>query len=555
MPTKFYPFTDDPQIGPGLDIAGNTNAGINSPDFFNCYFDVYQNAIEDRRKFRLIERFNTKDNSLSLGTTNADQVINGIISSLNRSKAYFVLTGTGGPLFKYFDGTTVNNIGGPAGWSNTQGTVFSHLDGISYGANALITATDFNKGAILSDVGVWTEITDADYTGISSKTNLVGMDGYLFCGSGTTNKIHNSDLNSAGGWTATSFLLAADTPGTLLWLSKIRNYLIAFKQNSVEFFENVGNPTPGSPLEPQKQLNRKIGLYTTSSVQEVSDGIIFAGITPKGKVSIFKIERDTLAIKEIANPLVQYGLNNYTVTTDFFSSYTNYMKVGGTVGSSQIINFKHKEFYTITITTSTSSLQTQVYDNKLGVWTRWYSNYAQTGGQDGWFLPSQCIILRLSSSYLGPVFIKNYGNIGTTFATKLQTVDFQGSSPITAIGVSVGFTTDFIDLGTSKRKFIDSIELIYEFEDTQGTPSELDAGRIAMKYWNKSFKSTSSSVSTVTYKDTGLSRIIFRRLGNFQGGRAFTFYTDPTFNTGSSSFPIITILGIDINYNEGETEE
>ena len=553
MPTKFIPFVDTPSIMPGLDIRGLSNSAADITDAFNGYFDVWQNNSEEGRRLKFVLRPKTIDSSLSLNTTNADQVINGWISSLDRTRLYFVLTGTGGPLFRYWDGTTTNNVAMTAGWSNTQGTKFDYLDGISYGANNYFVATDFAKGAVLTNAGVWTEIVSATYTGLTTKTNILPLDGYLFCGDGTTNRIYNSDLNVPGTWTATSFVTSADNPGKLLWLGRIRNYLVAFKQYSIEFWEDVGNPTPGSPLEAQKQLNRRIGLYSTSSMQEVSDGIIFLGVTQSGKISTYKIERDTLTIKDIGNTQVKWGLNNYFEVPALFSSYLNFPKTTSYIGVSQVINYKNKEFYCVSFASSKASSVTYLFDNELGVWVRWFSHFGSSASDtDGFFLPSQCVTLKTDSQYIGPVFAKNFHGTGTTFASTIQKVDPAPSSSIGEL-ISFGFTTDFLDLNTGTRKFIDSLEILYELEYGAST-SGATVLQFDLQYYDKSFKSTAATTRSISIKDTGSTRAIYRQLGNFRS-RAFlisTTYNSPTtFGTAHE----LAICGFWLTYNDGETDQ
>lgn len=560
MPTKFIPFTAEPSINQGQNLSGAGLTANLMPDIVNGYFEDYKTAAEEIRQLKFTMRPQTIDSSLTLNTSNADNVINGMISSLDRTRLFYVLTGTGGPLFRTLTSaaTTSPATGPGAGWSNTTGYKWDYLDGISYGANNYFVVTDFTKGALISSpagVWTWTDIAAAVYTGLTTKTNILPMDGYLFCGDGATNRIYNCDLNTPATWTATSFVTSADSPGQLLWLGRIRNYLIAFKQYSIEFWEDVGNPTPGSPLESQKQLNRKIGLYSTSSVQEVSDGLIFAGLNQGGKISMYKIDRETLSIKVIANKMMEWSLANENLIPVYFSTYLTYPKQSAYLGASQVINFKDKEFYCITLAGPSANSCTFVYDNELEIWTRWYTNTNQHATtNDGYYLPSQCVSLKLSSTYIGPIFAKNYGGAGTTFATKLQRyLVFNELSFGERIGF--GFTSDFIDLGSNKRKFQDSVELLYEFNTGFDPSLGSTIAQVDYFYKDKSF-STYPSITTksTSLKTSGQDRAIFRRGGSFRSrAHSFMFNSDVPSNTGPP--PNITIFGFFIVYNEGETDQ
>lgn len=543
------PFMLEPSINPDLDIGSGSNSASGVPEVFNGYFDVYKDNPEDRRKVKLVQRPLLTTSGINLNAVNTADVINGMISSLDRTTLTWVQTGVGGPYFRYFDGTTTALGAGLAGWSNTQGTHFDYLDNISYGANNEFVATDFNKGVTIAAAGgAWTEIVAATYTGLTSKTNILPFNGYLYCGSGTTNRIYNSNLNVPATWGADAFVTSASTPGKLLWLGKIRNYLIAFKQYSIEFWEDVGNPAPGSPLEAQPQLHKKVGLYAVSSIKEVSDGIIFAGLSITGKISMYKLSKENLSLTEIASPQVKYALNNSFATPGAFGSYFTYPKSSVLMGCSQVIPYKNKEFYTIVLYTPITASQTLVYDNDLNVWTRWFSKFG-SGTTDNFYLPSQCVVLKTDSAYLGPVFAVNYHGTGTTFAASLQKYQYH---PFIGDGCSFGCTTDFLDLGTGKRKFLDSLEVIYELESATATSSLL--GQLNMQAYEKSFRSTAFTTRSVKYDGLGQARIIYRQLGPFRS-KAFSFSTDVAFPTAAGSVSTLTLLGLEFTYNDGETDQ
>jgi hypothetical protein len=286
------------------------------PYYLNGFFETYKTENE-QRKLAFCKRpgvIRAVDAGLTglTGLPNGYK-INGVISSLDRTKLIFYVNNGVANSTYYFDGTTLTDKGtAPAAtgnWTFSGPVVFTHLDGISYG-NSAYAVTDFSKGALVTSAGVWSEILDIDFTSLSKVTNFCAMDGYLFIGT-ADNRIYNSDLNTPTAWVSTSFLTCADTPGSLLWLARVRNFLVAFKQNSIEFFEDTGNPTPGSPLTPQKQLNRTVGLVSKSSVKEVSDGLIFVGITTNRKINVYKLKSADLSLEVISNQYIDLLLSRF----------------------------------------------------------------------------------------------------------------------------------------------------------------------------------------------------------------------------------------------------
>lgn len=106
-------------------------------------------------------------------------------------------------------------------------------------------------------IASWTEITDADLPTTIGKMEF--MDGYAFSAAFTTSRIYNSDLNSLANWSATGYItkqIAQDQP---LGLGKLGQQIIAFGNNTMEVFRNVGNPA-GSPLESMPGYFKKAGM-------------------------------------------------------------------------------------------------------------------------------------------------------------------------------------------------------------------------------------------------------------------------------------------------------
>lgn len=552
------PLRQIPLIGPLGIHQDDDDAGTNVTTtsdyryFINGYFE--KNDGEERsRQWAYVKRPGLHT-QWATGFTSGHN-IQGIAGSIDRTSAVaFSNNGAANKTWYITFGSVTDRGAAPAAagnWTNSGAVVITPLDGISYGANVYYAATDFTKGAVIASDGTWTEITDAVFTGLSKTTNLKGMNGYLYVGT-ANNRIYNSDLNAATTWTSTSFLSANDVPGRLLWLERIRNFLIVFKDNSIEFFEDVGAPTPGSPLEARKSMNSRIGLLHRNTIQEVSDGIIFAGITASGVAKIYKINKHNLEIVPISNRYVEQNLAMLKVIAST-SEYSVCSRTSNTfAGESQSFSLLGKEFYTINLNNWDTSKQkfTLVYDNTLGIWTAWGSHLSASAVLDSFgFGGSQAVSLA-TGTVMHPVFVDNTPTAPRLLAIDPSTnikhydLDDDGS---TQNEVMFGWTSDQFDFGSRKRKFMDSCEVHYT-GDSSETPNTAASTSLTLLYRDFDYNTTAGYVvsRTLYYDIGGGVRCRALRLGNFRK-RSFTIRL-------TSSLPFV-IWAIEVQYNEGETDQ
>ncbi len=554
MPTKQIPLISDQGVWKDGDAAGAT---ANYPFFLNGYFEKIEGP-ENSRKVAYVKRPGLATTFTSAFT--AGHKIHGIAPD-HRRRDFSLATQSGGACRTWWwDGINqaLSDKGAAPGTLGAAGRPIAYtiLDGISYGANNNWAVTDFVGGALVDNAGAWTAIADADFTGLSLATNFAALDGYLFIGT-TNNRIYNCELNTPTTWVSTSYLTAADYPGGLLWLSRIRNYLIVFKQNSVEFFEDVGNPTPGSPLESRKQLNRAIGCISKSSIQEVSDGIIFAGRAGSAGVhKMYKIDKNTFAIAEISNRYIEQCLTSVSAAPSLSvaASYTVDAFAEGSPGTSviqgqsQTFSMFGKEFYTITLAdpSNGSSRYTQVWDNDLKVWTTWCTSLLFTGVNDGYgFMGSQAFrIIANSGGYAFVVFVNNNTSPPSLMIWTDSAPSWQDSGSKNYI---FGWVSENFDFGNLKRKFMDSVELYYDSKDT-GSPSSTPTGTITFKYRDYNYNNTTNFYSSrsVPFEVSNGARAIIYRLGSF---RKRNFVIDYQGNLP------MRLWSVEVNYNQGETDQ
>ena len=489
---------------------------------------------------------------LSAVTNSAGYRIQGMITSLDKTKLFFLIAnGTNVFICTYNASTDIATAGAPmpASWNASLESVFTLLDGISYGANVYYAITDFTKGAVIDSAGAITEITDTDFTGLTKATNLLGLDGYVFVGT-TNNRIYNSDLGAATAWTATSFISCNDTPGQVLWLGRIRNYLVAFKQYSIEFFEDTGNPTPGSPLTSAKSFNRRIGLASRGSVQEVSDGIIFLGISPGGKVQVYKIDKETLSIKVISNQFIDQVLGSFAGVFDTYS--LDPIVRGQNNGQAQVINYRGSELYLLYIREGKAAPidRTWVFDNNLGTWVRW-ATCASNDVLDNNFTPTQAQMININGKLVN-ILAQNAFSATAPFFVFIASDTLIFSDTISATGAYVDYPLEWVsqiyDFGNRKRKFANSLEVIFETYNQSGSNTN---DSLTLYYRDADYNTTSPAhlvTRTVNYNSAATNRLIFRRLGSFRR-RNFGIK-----QIGSSNSYPFKLWGIELNYNVGEMD-
>lgn len=124
-----------------------------------------------------------------------------------------------------------------------------------------------------------TQITDANYPEVTTR-GVAFMDGFFFVLT-PDGEIRQSAIEDAFTWPSLDFIKSQNDPSRGVYIDKIQSYIIAFKEWSIEFFYNAGNPT-GSTLSPVSNATAQVGCASDSSVQRVSGGLVWMGQTQMG---------------------------------------------------------------------------------------------------------------------------------------------------------------------------------------------------------------------------------------------------------------------------------
>lgn len=125
-----------------------------------------------------------------------------------------------------------------------------------------------------------TQVTDVDYPATTCR-GAVFLDGRFFVMT-TTADIYQSATEDALNWAALEFIGSSIEPDIGVYLAKYKNYVMALKGWSVEFFYDAANPT-GSILAPVPNMAFKIGCAIDASVKEMAGTVVWMGKSRDGE--------------------------------------------------------------------------------------------------------------------------------------------------------------------------------------------------------------------------------------------------------------------------------
>jgi len=170
-------------------------------------------------------------------------------------------------------------------FTSTTGTVgfteFYYDDGstkiVAGDGEVLVTFDEANAMVTASDPDLPTPF----------KPTIVFLDGYLFIVKADTSDIYNSNLNDPTAWTSGDFLTAEMLPDTLIGISRLNNYLVAFGSGSIEYFFDAGNEA-GSPLQRNDTPVKQVGYL--GGYASYKNRIYFVGSSATASPEVFMLE-------------------------------------------------------------------------------------------------------------------------------------------------------------------------------------------------------------------------------------------------------------------------
>lgn len=197
--------------------------------------------------------------------------------------------------------------------------------------------------------GTLTQITDGDYPS-STVPGIAYLDGY-FAVMDVTGTIFNSDLEDPLSWNSINYTSAEVEPDAGIAIAKHQNYIVAFKDRTIELFYDAANPS-GSPFSTMSNTALQIGCANGYSIASVDGGLFFMSKTSSQNRSVHYFPSDALTPVEVADENVQRILNAATLTT-----------VRAWAG-----RLSGHAFYALNLVTSGVTL---VYDLTSKIWAKW----------------------------------------------------------------------------------------------------------------------------------------------------------------------------------------
>lgn len=384
-------------------------------EIVNMFYDRSGNENQTR-SMALTKRPGLADNSISLAKTSASSLINGFYQDDSTNYIYWSCDG------KVFE---LNTTGGAATQIATMtGTVTSSVN--SVGFTSFLTSLGTRYVCFCNGTQLWytvpgsgtaTQVTDPDLPTNPSK-DIVFLDGYLFLFKQGTGDIYNSDLDSPANWTAGNYITAEINPDKLSAITKIKNYLIAFGAEGIEFFYDAANLS-GSPLGRNESYYKNVTL--SSSLCTIGDRVYFVG-KEKGKgLQVFEL--DANEIRPVSNGMMDRVLQTYGYVNVYSEQLSN------TQLFSMSLNGHH--FLLVNFLSSGTLF---VYDLDHKFWYRWT---LATEGTDGnsimavWTInttpgnPRLALGGRSNMSYFDNSF---YQDFGANFTVSYTTEDYDADT-------------------------------------------------------------------------------------------------------------------------------
>lgn len=322
------------------------------PAVYNMFFDRNSNENQTR-DFVLKKRAGLADSGLSLQMSTPGNVVRGIFQDSNTNYIYWCVEDK---IYRY-NGTTTTLIGTMAGGVEKVNSVGFCLFLTSTGTRYLM----INNGAELwyHDVTTvaMTKVTDADYPG-TTQPSMVFLDGYLFVIKTGTGDIYNSDLDDPTSWTAGNYITTEINPDFAIAIAKVKNYLVAFGTDGVEFFYDAAN-LQGSPLGRNESYYKQVTLY--SSICSTGDVIYFIGKQQNKGFALYQLDGNS--IKDISNAWVQRYLATTVTGTIADVSVTQNNTIYNVYASGHNFLFLN-----------TGSSFMLVYDIDENMWYKWAFN-------------------------------------------------------------------------------------------------------------------------------------------------------------------------------------
>lgn len=271
--------------------------------------------------------------------------------------------------------------------------------------------------------------------------HVATLDGYLFAAKENTDEIYNSNINDVSTWdTGTDFIKSLSEPGNITALQTYKNYVVAFKAKSMEFFYNAAL-SGTSPLQRNDSLRTQVGCEYPFTICLGEDMMFWVGRGVSGlSPSVYMMTGDKLT--KVSNPAIDRQLQSSFVSYDKVANYRAFL-----------LKESGHTYYVIRADQGATILY-MAYNLENNQWGYWTFNAGSELGMVDVFDPPE-------ENTDGPYFYW-YNEAGNaTYLGKFSIPNSQYDSYLgTNYPIIVLVETPQVDFGTVKRKVISLLRVI-----------------------------------------------------------------------------------------------
>ncbi len=145
-----------------------------------------------------------------------------------------------------------------------------------------------------------TVIGDADFPANIATTHIRGsfiqIDGYT-CIITKEGGLYNSDFNSITAWNALGVVQTNAYPDQGIGLARYKNMVVAFGEDSIEFFTDQGKPPPAGPFGRTDQAFIKFGASFAKGIKAINDQLYWWSKSSTGQWGLFKLDGGFAPVK------------------------------------------------------------------------------------------------------------------------------------------------------------------------------------------------------------------------------------------------------------------
>lgn len=190
-----------------------------------------------------------------------------------------------------------------SGYANPIGTISEGTQRVfmaDIGDNLVIIDAENNEGWYITSSAPTTvvAISDANFPPNQTPALTLARGGCVLNGKlyvlTTNGDICESDIDDPTTWGALNFINAEVEPDQGVYIWKHHQHVVVFGTRSLEFFQDVGNPT-GSTLAARTDVQYETGAIATDSLWSVGERLYFIGQDKSGAIGVYALDNFTLS--------------------------------------------------------------------------------------------------------------------------------------------------------------------------------------------------------------------------------------------------------------------